>query len=163
MPISSGLCILMHVPSQFCTDDTKLVPECRMSGSGCIQNDALVAQMEGMSHEEQQHFLAAQVKERVSPAIFCMPSVLWKGLCYTVCVRCAAMPSPCSAAIPQIFIRLADLHTESNYATCCSSVMCKANHLTAKPLFAVEGVLMHRPAETLSMHGLLFAARSVAP
>ncbi|KAL0038520.1 hypothetical protein WJX77_009198 [Trebouxia sp. C0004] len=29
------------------------------------QNDALVAQMEGMSHEEQQHFLTAQVKERL--------------------------------------------------------------------------------------------------
>ncbi|DBA69820.1 TPA: hypothetical protein ACH3X2_012539 [Trebouxia sp. C0005] len=29
------------------------------------QNDALVAQMEGMSHEEQQHFLAAQVQERL--------------------------------------------------------------------------------------------------
>ncbi len=39
-----------------------------------MQNDALVAQMEGMSHEEQQNFLAAQVKQRVSPAIFCMPS-----------------------------------------------------------------------------------------
>ena len=31
-----------------------------------MQNDALVAQMEGMSHEEQQQFLAQQVTERVS-------------------------------------------------------------------------------------------------
>ena len=31
-----------------------------------VQNDALVAQMEGMSHEEQQQFLAQQVTERVS-------------------------------------------------------------------------------------------------
>ena len=30
-----------------------------------LQNDALVAQMEGMSHEEQQQFLAQQVTERV--------------------------------------------------------------------------------------------------
>ncbi len=35
-----------------------------------MQNDALVAQMEGMSHEEQQDFLAAQVKERVSNVQF---------------------------------------------------------------------------------------------
>ena len=46
-----------------------------------MQNDALVAQMEGMSHEEQQHFLAAQVQERVSrPIFFC------EDLCQTVCV-----------------------------------------------------------------------------
>lgn len=31
-----------------------------------MQNDALVAQMEGMSHEEQQQFLAQQVTEQVS-------------------------------------------------------------------------------------------------
>ena len=31
-----------------------------------MQNDALVAQMEGMSHEEQQQFLAQQVTERVN-------------------------------------------------------------------------------------------------
>lgn len=34
--------------------------------SDVMQNDALVAQMEGMSHEEQQQFLAQQVTEQVS-------------------------------------------------------------------------------------------------
>ena len=36
-----------------------------------MQNDALVAQMEGMSHEEQQQFLKQQVTDTVS-----LPSVL---------------------------------------------------------------------------------------
>ena len=74
------------------------------TNSVCVmQNDALVAQMEGMSHEEQQQFLAQQVTERVSLplvppstpafsrclAILCSPAQHKQRLA-TACPDCAS-------------------------------------------------------------------------
>lgn len=75
-----------------------------------MQNDALVAQMEGMSHEEQQQFLAQQVTEQVSlPDV---PPTTSKSI-HCLVVSC----SPCALLKA---IQSLELHTNSSSLQTCS-------------------------------------------
>lgn len=103
-----------------------------------MQNDALVAQMEGMSHEEQQQFLAQQVNERVSLA-FDHPSPPPFSLYCTPTSACclAELCSPCAPlkTLPSLHANLYITSLEASKLT------------TACPNMQPPGMCLFKPSK----------------
>ena len=83
-----------------------------------LQNDALVAQMEGMSHEEQQQFLAAQVEERVSLFNFiaCMTCICLYNADVTCCME--ACPTEDSVWYSAAYTSVSLAASQHSHFTC---------------------------------------------